>query len=157
MKITPFVTSGIITVALFAATAVPALASTQYSTAYPNYYNNTYGYSGNSYMTNTVTTPYWCGSYWSSQPCTYTNSYSNYQYTYPSPSYNYTYSYPQYQYQNYQYQNYQYQNQYQNNWYGSGNVYYGYNNNVCPVGYYLWGKNCWPNPSGTGQIWYPAY
>jgi hypothetical protein len=58
-----------------------------------------------------VATPYWCGSYWSSTPCTYGGygtSYHNNQdpqysyYTYPNQYYpnNYNYYYP---YQSYQY------------------------------------------------------
>src|SRR5882724_7107280 len=55
-----------------------------------------------------ITTPYWCGSYWSSTPCTYGgygNSYTNQQY----PQYSY-YTYPnQYTPNNYNYY-YPYQN-----------------------------------------------
>jgi hypothetical protein len=38
-----------------------------------------------------ITTPYWCGSYWSSQPCSYGSMYNNYGYTYSYPS---SYYYP---------------------------------------------------------------
>ena len=53
-----------------------------------------------------VTTPYWCGSYYSSSPCSsygygYGYGYGNY------PSYNYQYSYP-YNYQQYPYNYYPY-------------------------------------------------
>jgi|GEM_PF-1362309 len=59
-----------------------------------------------------IMTPYWCGTYWSSTPCTnggYGNNYYNYQYpqysyyTFPNQYYpsNYNYYYPYYSYQYY--------------------------------------------------------
>ena len=78
---------------------------------------------------------------------------NGYGYSYPSyNNYNYQYySYPQYQ----QYQTYYPQQTYQDQWYWNTN-YYNYNN-PRPPGYYLWGRNCWINPSGYQQLWYPAY
>ena len=72
------------------------------------------------YSPNTVTTPYWCGSYWSSLPCStgWNMQDSNYQYqNYPQYTQQYQYPYQQqysyyYPYQNYQYQNNSYQNGY---------------------------------------------
>jgi hypothetical protein len=46
-----------------------------------------------------ITTPYWCSSYWSSQPCYNSNSYGN-QYAYPYYGYYNNYYYP-YNYNNY--------------------------------------------------------
>ena len=144
MKITPFIASGLISAAFLAAVGAPSLASAQYSTMYPYYYDNTnYGYISNGSMTSTVSTPYWCGSYWTSQPCTY--SYSNSTYQSPVPSY----------YQPNQYQQ-PYQYNLQNNLYRNMGQYNGYTNSVCPSGYYLWGKICWVNPSNN-QAFYPAY
>ena len=76
-------------------------------------------------LAQTVTAPYWCGSYWSSVPCTNT-TYSQY------PTQNYIYPYPQYSQYPYQYQNYQYQypsynyNPNQYNYYSDGYSPYPY-------------------------------
>lgn len=133
----------------------PALASAQY-----------YGYN------TTVTTPYWCGSFWSSRPCAYNyaapyNPYGtgNYYYTY-TPTYTYQYPCTSSAFdcvvQNYQpYTNW---SPYANGYYNA-QPYYTYNGSCAP-GYYLWGKNCWiSSTSGStynynsygSPLMYPAY
>ena len=85
----------------------------------------------------TVASPYWCGSYWSSTPCNYggynTNSYGNGYYSN---------QYPQYQYQTYP-NNYYYPNNY-NNYYPNQNYQYYYPAPTCSITYsYTNNPNYW--------------
>lgn len=121
----------------------PGLASAQV-------YGYSYGYMPSGYS-QTITTPYWCGSYWSSLPC---NSYGYQNYN------NYGYQ-NQYYYQQPYYNNYQYSYQYgycpQGYYYQSGLCYpnnYSYNNYYNQYPYYNYNQTCYH----TSAPWYgPSY
>jgi hypothetical protein len=107
--------------------------------------------------TQPVTTPYWCGSYWSSWPCAQQSSYQNYSYS--SPNYYYAASYPTYTDYNYPYSYnnyYPYQQQQPYNY-----SYYNYTAPAnCPGGYYLYYGSCYPTTTylyNSSRIYDPSY
>lgn len=117
-----------------------------------------------TYNSHVVTTSYWCGSYYSSYPCTNTNNYvyQPYYQAYPQSYSTMPYYMGQMYYSNQQYYSngnyyyanpYAYNNYYQN-MYSYGNQYpYTY---TCPTGYYLNQNLCYPYSYQQYQN-YPVY
>jgi hypothetical protein len=132
---------------------------------------NAYYLYGSTPSSSTVTTPYYCGTFYSSYPCDYSNTNTNNTYTYGigQNGLPYYYSYPtaptypaQYPYSNsYGYDSYQYGYNYNTNYQYTGGANYTtpYNYNYNQYGnnsYYNTNKTCYQGVLNGPTYYYPC-